>query len=153
MVGLLAKHREGWIKRGVSNVVLNWIDNGVNMVFKELPPTYSKNNTLAALQQKIFVSKKVSALVSIGAVRVVKNKPHVISPLNVVPKEGEEQWRLVCNMRFINKYLKIPKFKLERIQNLTSMLRLGDWMFTFDDVAGYHHVEMMEEFRKYLGFE
>ncbi len=26
-------------------------------------------------------------------------------------------------------------------------------MFTFDDVAGYHHVEIIEEFRKYLGFE
>ena len=42
---------------------------------------------------------------------------------------------------------------MDGLNNLVSVVRPGDWLFTLDDVARYHHVPVMEKFRKYLGFE
>lgn len=84
---------------------------------------------------------------------MASKKPVVVSPLRVAPKKGHKKFRLVTNMRWVSRHLRIPKFKFEGLQNLGLVLERGDWMFTLDDVAGYHHWEIRERCRKFFGFE
>ena len=100
-----------------------------------------------------FVDGEIAGLLERGAVRCAKGTPRCVSPLRVAPKKGPKKFRLVINMRYVSSFLKTPKFRFEGLQNLEDVLKPGDWLFTLDDVAGYHHWGIREEFRGFFGFE
>ena len=54
-------------------------------------------------------------------------KPHVVSPLGVVPKPRSDKFCLIVNMRFVNKHLARKVFKFEGLADPTDMARKGDW--------------------------
>ncbi|GJP39448.1 hypothetical protein CLOM_g23818 [Closterium sp. NIES-68] len=73
-----------------------------------------------------------------------------VSPLNVV--EQRDKCRLILDLRKINNYLDIPKFKYEGLNRVAELIRPGDWMFSIDLKSGYHHVEIHPSCWKFLGF-
>lgn len=52
----------------------------------------------------------------------------------------------------MNEFLRIPKFKYEDLKNVVSFLEKDDYFIKFDVKSGYHHIEILESHRKYLGF-
>jgi len=61
--------------------------------------------------------------------------------------------RLVLDLsRSVNPFIKQFKFKYEGLTTLSSMLNNNDWIFSFDIESGYHHIDINEEYCKYLGF-
>ena len=74
------------------------------------------------------------------------------SPLFVVTN-GVGKKRLVPNLRHVNGFLWKQKFKYEDLRVAMMMFEKGEWMFSFDLKSGYHHVDVAQQHRKYLGFE
>ena len=66
---------------------------------------------------------------------------------------GVGKKRLVVNLRHVNGFLWKQKFKYEDLRLATAMFEKGEWMFSFDVKSGYHHVDVAQQHRKYLGFE
>ena len=60
--------------------------------------------------------------------------------------------RLILDLRYVNNFLCIPKFKYEDIRTARDIFMLGDWFFKFNYKSGYHHVDISPTHQKYLGF-
>jgi hypothetical protein len=61
--------------------------------------------------------------------------------------------RLVISLRHLNLYLWKCKFRHEDFKTALNYFEKEAYLFTFDLKSGYHHVEIHEDFHKYLGFQ
>jgi hypothetical protein len=61
--------------------------------------------------------------------------------------------RLILDLRYINSFLEVQKFKYESIREVSQLAKLGDYLFSVDLKYGYHHVDVAPEFWQYLRFE
>ena len=77
--------------------------------------------------------------------------PHVCSPLSVVISNSGKK-RLVIDRRYLNQHLLREKFTYEDLRLAMLMFEKGDFMFSFDLKAGYHHVDIDKKHWQYLGF-
>ena len=132
--------------------VLDTVRNGYILPFYSLPTPYSRPNQRTALLEREFVNGAVSELQNGGYIEEAKEPPVVCSPLSVV-MNGVGKKRLVVNLRHVNGFLWKQKFKYEDIRVAMAMFEKGEWMFSFDLKSGYHHVDVAQQHRKYLGFE
>ena len=85
-------------------------------------PTYSCPNQLSAHAEAEFVDGAVAELIAGGNVKKVEQKPIVCSPLSVVVN-GVGKKRLVVNLRHVNRYLKVQKFKYEDLHVATLLFQ------------------------------
>ena len=85
-------------------------------------------------------------------IQQVDHQPHICSPLSVVDN-GRGKLRLVINLRYLNQYLWQDKFKYEDLRIAMLMFQKGDFMFSFDLKSGYHHVDIYQPHRDFLGFQ
>ena len=85
-------------------------------------------------------------------IKQVNHQPRVCSPLSVVDN-GRGKFHLVINLRYLNQFLWQDKFKYEDLRIAMLMFQKGDFMFSFDLKSGYHHVDIYEPHRKFLGFQ
>jgi hypothetical protein len=74
------------------------------------------------------------------------------SPVFLVPKSGPKKWRLVIDMREVNKGLTAEKFKMEKIEEFVKWTAEGWWGFTLDLKEGYFHQRLSERGSKWCGF-
>ena len=62
--------------------------------------------------------------------------------------------RLVLNLHYLNQFLWMNRFKYTLYKDLQVamlMFQKGDYLYSFDLKSGYHHVDIYEPHRKYLG--
>ena len=69
----------------------------------------------------------------------------------LVPKKNG-QFRLVINLRPLNKVLHCPHFKMETVADICSAIQPGDWATSLDLTDAYFHIPVAHWFRKYLRF-
>ncbi|GJP84656.1 hypothetical protein CLOP_g14702 [Closterium sp. NIES-67] len=67
--------------------------------------------------------------------------------------EQRGKCRLILDLRKVNNYLDIPKFKYEGLNRVAELIRPDDWMFSIDLMSGYHQVEIHPSCWKCLGFQ
>ncbi len=96
-------------------------------------------NAPSAMEHNEFVSCAVAEMLAADAVTLFPpgERPLVVSPLGVVPKRGTDKFRLVVNMRYVNKHLGKKAFKFEGLKNPAER---GDYAVFYDLMSGYYHV-------------
>jgi hypothetical protein len=77
----------------------------------------------------------------------------VVSPIFVIPKRESGKWRVIVDLRYVNRYQVTPKFKQEGLESLRAIIRKGDFMTKGDIKHGFHHIKMIEKASLYLGFK
>ena len=108
------------------------------------------NDHSSTVQHADFVKEAILKLEDSGStVEMNQEDIHISSPLGVVPKKNNK-FRLILDVRYLNKHL--ASFKFEDLRIASELLNQGDWFFTFDLLNGYHHIDIGGEHRKYLGF-
>jgi len=142
-----------WIEIGASKTVINWIQNGVRLPFTKLPECSELPNRKFNAQQAAFLDSELKNLVNSGVIKKCSEKPIVVSPLNVVPKKGKNQWRLIIDLREINSCIDAPKFSNENINVISSLVHENDLFVTLDLTNGFYHVPVAQEHQTYLGFQ
>lgn len=127
------------------------ISEGYTVPFRDLPPSKVMKNNKSARDNISFVKTEVANLLKKGCILEVREQPYVVNPLTVAyGKTGKP--RLVLDCRHINQYLIQFKFKYEDIHTAKVMFDVGSFLFSFDLKGAYHHIEILPEHRKYLGF-
>ena len=131
--------------------VLEIIEKGYSLPFETFPPEYhvDRNNS-SSLKHASFVTKAIQELLEGGFVREVSDPPHCVNPLTVA--ENKQKLRLVIDLGFVNGFLKIPKFKYEDLRDVVKFLEKYYFFIKFDVKSGYHHIDIREGHKKYLGF-
>ena len=150
-IGRLKKAVDVWKKAGASDYILKVIDEGYGIPFKVVPESVVLNNNKSSLENACFVESEISKLLERGCISEVKNLPAVINPLTVARNKSGKP-RLVLDCRHINSCIHQFKFKLEDGTVARNLFCKGDFLFKFDLKSAYHHIEILEEHRKYLGF-
>ncbi len=133
-------------------MVLEWIDRGVTLPFRQVPESQTFQNRPMDQIYSDFISEEIRRMVQCGAVMHTKNKPTICSPIHAVPKKNGK-FRLVIDMRYLNSHLIVPKFKMEGLESLAKIIEPDDSMFTTDLADGYYHINMSVETQTYLGFQ
>ena len=150
--GRLRKHLSFWrAELNASSTVLNTIESGYVLPLKSEPTEYHRENQVSALRNNDFVQQCIQELTDTGCIEVVAEAPFVCSPLSVVENSVGKK-RLVINLRHLNRFLWKQRFRYEDLRVAMTLFEKGDYLFSFDLKAGYHHIDIAETHRKYLGF-
>jgi hypothetical protein len=80
----------------------------------------------------------------------VSKRPWIIGLLGVVPK-GVDKLRLILDLRYINSFLRIDSFKYEFLKTIPHLCKLKDLLFSVDMKSSYHHVDIHQDYWKFLG--
>jgi hypothetical protein len=108
-----------------------------------------KNATLNP-EDLLFVTSEIHDLIGTEAIAEVRDPPQVISPLFVARNATKP--RMIINLRQLNKDLICPRFKYEDLDLVSRWIIPKGWLAKFDMKAGYHHIGIHPEHRKFLGF-
>ncbi len=84
-------------------------------------------NAASAMEHHELVSGAVSEILVEDVVTKLPSgeKPMVVSPLGVVPKCGTNKFRLVVNMRYVNRYLGKKVFQFEGLKDQADLAERG----------------------------
>ena len=69
----------------------------------------------------------------------------------LLPKPGN-RWRPVIDLSSLNKFLAIPKFKMDTPESIQASLRKGEWVTSIELTDAYLHVPIHTQSQKYLRF-
>lgn len=98
-----------------------------------------------------WVEREFRRLQSIGALAKVASRPARLYPIRVVPKKGPKLFRLVVNMRSLNRHLKPVGGRYEDIRAILARVEKGSWFISLDITDAYFLVSMAEEASTWLG--
>ena len=141
-----------WRRIGASETIVDWISNGVPLVFKQEPQKCMFLNRVASGKQEEFVDAKIGKLLRKGAVKKVEPwDVHCILPLRCVPKK-RNKLHLVLDCRHVNDKIGCPSFSQEGIQAVADQIEDGDNLISIDLESGFHHVPVKIQYQKFLGF-
>jgi hypothetical protein len=155
ILGSLEMRKKRWKRKmKVPKEVWAMLEDGVPLMFeggKRPKPRLIKEIRMEK-NAKEAMERYVKEQMELGFVREDKRPATVISPIFVIPKKEKNKWRVIVDLRHVNKSQKTPKFKHENLDNLGLIVRPGDFMVKGDVKHGFHHLRMKEEHTRYLGF-
>ena len=136
---------------GASNFILEVIRKGYALPFVKEPEPAVFGNNQSAKNHPDFVTSEILRLLDQGCVKeVTRVEVHTINPLSVA--DNGKKLRLILDLRYINKHLRVQKFKYEDLRTFQNLFSKGDFFFKTDLKSGYHHLDILEGHQKYLGF-
>ena len=113
------------------------IREGYKLPLLTIPESCGLANNKSAIDNACFVTKALEDRIAANCISIVNSQPRVVNPLTVsVRAEGKK--RLVLDLRHVN-----PQ----------QLLAEGYYLYTFNIKSAYHHVEIFDSHRTYLGFQ
>ena len=104
------------------------------------------------LTQQNVMQEEIEKLLLKGAIQLVSpSNGQFFSRLFLVPKKTGDL-RPVINLRPLNKFIIRKHFKMENLQNVTQLVRKGDYMVTIDLKDAYFSIPIHQSHRKFLRF-
>ena len=150
--GRLRTHSQFWLEElEPSSFIKEIVTQGYRIPFIRLPDPVCYKNHRSALEHADFVEGAIKELVTLSCVAQCSECPAVCSPLSVVVNARGKK-RLVLDLRYVNQFILLTKFKYEGLNIIPQIFSKGDYFFTFDLKSGYHHVDIHEDCWPYLGF-
>jgi hypothetical protein len=115
--------------------------------FEKSPPT---TNTPSPVQTPTNITRahalctEVQALLDKGAVSVVEDhsSPCFYSHVFLVPKKSGE-WRLIIDLSRLNRFLRVPRFKMETTRSVATAIQPKDWAVSLDLRDAYFHIRII----------
>ena len=108
----LKHYKHKWKEAGADCYIMNVIEEGYKIPFKEIPDIQMSKNNKSARDNPKFVEEEIDKLLAKKCISDVQDEPHVTNPLTVAyNKKGKP--RLVLDCRNINDKLHKFKFKYE----------------------------------------
>jgi hypothetical protein len=149
--GRIKNNIKFWEQIGTNEYILQVIKYGYVLPFVSRPNKVNSNNNKSARDNSTFVAEAIAELIVSKAVSMVDYEPEVVNPLTVaINAKGKK--RLVLDLREVNPFLWKEKIKFDDWKVAQDYLDIGGYMYCFDLKSGYHHIEIHEDYHKYLGF-
>jgi hypothetical protein len=140
-------------KIGANVQTLPWIREGVSIQFKNNrpPPRFNQGVSLlgASHAQLEFVNRDLARFVQAGS-REPSTCSDYVSRLFLVQKPGVNHWRLICDLRPLNKFCVRMQLKMKTLLGVTHLIRKGGYMFSFDLQDGFYALGINPTDRDYF---
>jgi hypothetical protein len=137
-----------------SKWVLETLNDGYSIPFEVEPEQYDEPNNASAKSNMKKVRQLVSEMIANGVAKIVKEKPHCVSPLGLVSKtvEGVTKDRLVFDAsRWVNLKIEEKHVKLAHLEKALELTEPEDHQATFDLKSAFYHIKIKESHQKFLG--
>ncbi len=132
--------------------VLDWIKCGVSLPLSvDSIPGFHFDNPNLNKKQSDFISGEVEKLLASNSIEFCHTPPKCVSPISCVPKKTGS-YRLITDLRNVNKYCHPPAFKYEDITTVIQTVKSNDYLVKIDLKDGFHHVPVKYEYQSCLGF-
>lgn len=149
---------------GVSSWVMEWVKNKFYVEPTERVPASEHKNAkyIDPLHKEFdmamfeFADKKLEKDEKLGVLTRLgpSCKPDNVNRIGMAPKNSEEEpWRVVGDMRPINKMYKNRKMKYETVRHVSAVLEPGDWGYVLDQTAAYHSCFVQERLARQFGIQ
>lgn len=141
-----------WEKITIDEDILKMVE-GVDIQFTDLPvQEHQACNHQFSQEQTEAIDLEISELLKKG---VIKKTPHsayeYVSPIFVVPKK-DNKWRMILNLKSLNKDVEYHHFKMETMRNALDLVRKDCFFCSLDLKDAYFSVHVMETSQKFLKF-
>ena len=134
--------QDPWIHRVVK---------GYNIPFLNTPPEQEIRPFVLPLAEQTAMDQEISALLGKGAVKQTPSNEGFVSNVFLVPKSSGK-WRLILNLKALNRYVRQEHFKTEDIRCVKDLLKQGDYMCKVDLKDAYLTIPIHQDSQKYLKF-
>ena len=135
--------------------ILNTVEKGYKIQFAGKPPIFEKVLFSQATGQAAdILQAEIESLLCKNAIREIPlHQAHMgfYSRYFIVKKKGGG-FRPILDLRQLNKFLKVFKFKMLTNVTLLNMIRKNDWFTSLDLKDAYFHVGVYHAHRKFLRF-
>ena len=119
----------------------------------ENPEGYEEPNNKSYEREKDWAKVAVGKLKEARLVEEIgRDGLWCVNPLTVAVNVKGKRRLCLDLLRYMNKIVKAPKFKLESTLAALQVIEKEEYMFLFDLKSAYHQIRMNENFTKYLGF-
>lgn len=155
--GSLRRRRQRWydLKAKIPADVSRVLHNGAPLYFGTMGPPKPRvirqrefsPETLAILKE--FLAEALDN----GFIVKCVDRPKVVSPVFVIPKKTPGKFRVIIDLRYVNRFQQVPSFRMGGFKDVAQLVRPGDWMTTTDIQHGFYHVEILPQHQTYLGFQ
>jgi hypothetical protein len=100
--------------------------------------------------QSDFVRTELQRLLNSGALEPASSDRYVTRAF-LVDKPGQPgKYRLVIDLRWVNKHLRAQTMRMETLKSLRHLAQEGDFLFSLDLADGFHCVPVHQNDRQYL---
>ena len=76
--------------------------------------------------------------------------PTWVSRMFLVPKPGNNKWRLIVDLRYVNTFCRDFPMKYETLKKMRNLSKVGNYMFSFDLQDGYYALGVKQSHRDYF---
>ena len=132
-----------------SSFVLNVLRHGYLLPLTQTPPPFFAENNKSALKYPGFVGQAIEDLLANNFIQELAEPAYCCNPLTVADKG---KLRLVLDLRHVNEYIILKRFKYEDLKIVAELFEENDYFVRFDLTSGYHHIDIHPEHHKFLGF-
>ena len=154
--GRLRKCVAAWKALDADEEVLRIVTSGYEIPFvvdrSEVPRFRAQSNGAGCFEHETWLRPHVTLLESVGAIRRVNWVPHVVAPVNVVPKTTPGKFRLIVDLRCLNEFVVRRRFSYETLATFRDRIEEGDFFISIDLESAYYHVDVAEADQCFLGF-
>ena len=145
-----------WVDLGANPTVVQILREGYHLPFR-IRPKLARNPTVISCyvnpHRNSYLVEALYQLITKNAIEIVQN-PNSLGFFNrlfLVPKPNKK-WRPILDLRKLNLFLKVEKFKMETLETLRTSLQQGEWVTSIDFKDAYFHIPIHQRSRKYLRF-
>ena len=150
--GDIKNFQGNWKRITSDKYILDIVKHGLKLEFLSEAPhrepfrvTYkTKENDIISQEIDKFLKKKV-------IVQTIAEKGNFFSSVFLRAKK-DESYRMILNLKKLNKYIDSKHFKMESLQNVLHTVKSRIWMASVDLKDKYHSVPINKEYQKYLKF-
>ncbi|GAB5537885.1 MAG: hypothetical protein Rubg2KO_41340 [Rubricoccaceae bacterium] len=132
-----------WRRIGTGATILRWFQNGVELPLTQDPPPFHRGTTHLDPESRHAWENIVRPhYLQAGAIVPVTHARHV-SRAFLIPKDpARTQWRLVIDLRPLNRFLAPLPLKLANLRSLPPHVRPGAHLLMFDIADAFFHVPL-----------
>ena len=113
----------------------------------------TSNQKRMSEKEEAFLCREINSLLRKNISAKCSSEPgEYFSPIFLVPKE-DDSYRLILNLKSLNKCMPYQHFKLDTIHTVTSLIQTDCYMASIDIKDAYYSVPILAAHQKYVKVE
>ena len=149
--GRLRANLQFWKDIGAPAFILDTIQEGYKIPFRETPVPISFSNNASSFDNWQFVFDSITQLLQTERVAQVQAHELIVcSPLSVATQPRGKK-RLILDLRYVNSHVYKQATKFEDWRTAFPFFDAGSYFTKFDLKSGYHHLDIFSQHQSFLG--
>ena len=134
---------QAWHQVTENSFILNIVCNGYKIQFIRPPYQYNYSPRNMSSKNSKICKSKVETFINNGIIKTVSpNHDQFLSHIFPVPKKTLDEFRIILDLTELNKFVRKVKFRMDKITDIMSIIKPGDFLVSIDLSDAYFCIAM-----------